>query len=236
MDYVLCLQGRYQDCSKATIADETAYTAPSNTRDSAYRYLIGAKMDEDQNLKWLTDLVNTTPLTQLSWTFTTQGTGAYRFYYISVPFYNSGATYTKEVISDGVISSYANIIYYPGNQTLYKAIGTNFIAIEPTVSDSWENYWEVFDPTLFDTQLNSTTIEVFRSDDIITCEYETCILDRITELEDEAICGVCINDQAFMELSKMEFLLDAANSNNWQDKATRSETILKEAMKKYCKC
>lgn len=233
---VLCLNGRYQDCSKLTINDETVYGVSNpDRRQDAARVLLGAKMDENQVLTYISSILNPTPLTTLTWTFNSSGDGAYRFFYIDVPLYNSGSTYVKEIKDlNGVITQYGNIIYHTTSTAYYKAIGTSFSNIEPTVTSGWETSWELYDIQNLKNELLSDKIVVFTHDDISDCAFSACLVKTIDKNTDKELCGLCIDSEEFLKVMKMQFLLDAAESNNWQDKVTRSEIILKEASKKYC--
>ncbi len=234
--HILCLNGRYQDCSKLTITDETAYSlsAPDRRQDAA-RVLFGAKMDENQVLTYIDSIVNTDPLTNLTWTFNSSGDGAYRFFYIDIPLYAPGDTYVKEIKDvNGFVTQYGNIIYHTTSETYYKAIGTSFSGIEPSVTSGWETSWEVYNIQGLKLELLSDKIDVFTHDDVSDCAYSSCVVKTIDKNTDKELCGLCIDSEEFLKVIKMQFLLDAAESNNWQDKVTRSEIILKEATKKYC--
>lgn len=234
--HTLCLTERYQDCSKLTITDTSEYLedAPDRRQDAA-RVLFGAKMDENQVLVYIDSILNPDPLTALSWTFDSSGLGAYRFFYIDVPLYDSGDTYVNETTNvAGAITRYPNIIYHEDSDSYYLAIGSSFSNIEPTVTSGWEDSWEVLPIESLKSHYNNDKITVYITDDISTCEYEACVLEAIDEKTDKELVGLCPNSPEFFNVIKMQFLLDAAISANWQQKATRSEVILVNAKKKYC--
>lgn len=234
VDKQLCLEGRYQDCSKLTINDETPYTnvAPDRRQDFA-RYLFGAKMDEAQVLTYISDIINTDPLATVSWTFTSMGDGAYRFYYLDIPLYDNAVTYVKQIVNgSGIVTQYGNIVYRSG--ILYKAIGTSFSGITPGVTTGWETSWVIILEADLKTEYLNDKIGVFRNDDISTCNYEACLLAKIEEEGEELLCSSCVDDEKFLNVIKAQFLLEAALSADWQDKAVRAEIILKEAKKKFC--
>lgn len=223
-DQVLCLPQRWQDCSEFTIKDETVYDSDiaGDGREDAARVMLAAKMTETQILTFI-PLSNTTPLSTIEWTVTSSGDGSYRFFYFNILFYNVLTEYLETVI-----------IYH--NSVYYKAIGNEFDAIEPGVTSGWETYWEIFDITTLNEEIENTTLDIKIHDDIVTCAFENCILDEVGDTEDKILCGLCLTSEQLDKLLTMEILLDAANSNNWQQKSTRSEVILKEANKKYCNC
>jgi len=234
---VLCLSERYQDCSKFTITDESVYTtsAPDRRQDIA-NILVGAKMDENQVLDYITGLDNSEPLSQISWLITSKGDGAYRFFLVGVPLFNPETTYVNQIVNgSGAITRYPNIIYHVASETYYRAIFSSFNGIEPTVTDGWQTYWEAYDLlTNIQTYLASDKFSTLIHDDGFYCNYESCLLKKIDSITDKELCGICPDNEAFNTVLRMQFMLDAANSNNWQDKATRSEVIIKEATKKYC--
>jgi hypothetical protein len=233
---VICFPERYQDLSKITITDDSIYgTVFPDRRQDAARVLVPAKMDEEQALTFIENVINSTPLATVSWTIDSAGDGAYRVFYFNIGFYDSGTSYVGETLdADGKVLTYANIIY--DNAVFYKAKGTSFSAIQPGVTSGWATHWDIYDPIDLKNQIKNTKLDIHIHDDIVTAKYEDCILDKVDCLTDETLCGVCVDEEKMNTIYKMEFILDAANSNNWQEKATRSEVILKEALKKYCNC
>jgi len=233
-DQVLRLPERWQDKSKFSIADESEYTSTvGDRRLDAARIMLAAKMDENQKLAFITGLDNSDPLNTLEWEITSQGDGAYRFFYFNILFYNVATTYQWEVQnSEGVITQYRDVIYKNG--TYYTPKVATVIAVEPEVTADWADSWEEYDITDLENQLLSTRLDIHIHDDIFTANYEDCILEEVDEKNDDVLCGICVSNDAVLKIFDMEFLLNAANSFNWQDKATKSEIILREALKRYC--
>lgn len=228
---VLCLTERYQDKTKFTIQDESEWLddAPDRREDAA-RILVAAKMDEEQQLSYL-EVDQGDPLTNLSWLLDSAGDGAYRFFYIDIPLWTDLIEFPAEVVdADGKITTYAGFTYH--NETFYKAKVTN-TDVEPGVATGWEDSWDEYDGN-FQSEIESDELDVHLHDDISTMEYEECILDKVDAKTDGELCGACCTDQEFINLMKAQFLLDAALSNDWQDKVVRSEVILVQAHKKYC--
>ena len=192
-DQVICLNGKYQDCSSLIATDETDYAEASETRADLARYLIGAKLDEAQKLSWLV-FTNTAPLSQVSWTFLSGGLGAYRFFYLNIPLYNGATEYDKEIVVSEIITQYANIIYHTASAKIYKAIGTEFTGIEPSVTVGWEDYWEEYIGELKDL-ISNTTLTTFIQEDISTCTYEAKIKDEMVKQVNEELCGKCVTQE-----------------------------------------
>jgi hypothetical protein len=230
VDKVLCLTERYQDKTKFTITDESEWLddAPDRREDAA-RILVATKMDEEQQLEFIA-VLNTDPLATISWLITSSGSGAYRFFYIDIPLWDTDEEYVAEVITDEVVTTYANFVYH--NEVFYKAIADND-AVEPGVTSGWEDYWEEYDGD-FHEQIESDILTIHIHDDISTMEYEECIMDKVDVRTEAELCGACCSDTEFLNLIKMQFFLDSANANNWHDKAVRAEVILQQATKKFC--
>jgi hypothetical protein len=231
VDKVLCLKERYQDTTKFTIYDESEWLddAPDRREDAA-RILLAAKMDENQQLTFITTVDNSSPLDTLSWVIDSAGLGAYRFFYIDLEFWSDSIAYEGEVTEDDEVTNYGDIVYH--NETYYKAIADSS-DVEPGVDDGWEDYWSEYSGT-FQDEIENDQLTIHIHDDISTMDYEECILDKVDAKTDAELCGACCSDVEFLNLMKMQFLLDTAISNNWQEKATRAEVILQQADKKFC--
>jgi hypothetical protein len=229
---VLCVKELYQDHSQFTIEDESEWTddAP-DTRDYDARFLVAAKMSEIQALTFIT-VENDDPFNDLEWDILSSGIGAYRFFYIDIPVWLAGTLYYAHVEEvAGTITSYANIVYADG--VYYKAIVDN-TDIEPGVTTDWEDSWEIFDTDLLYAEILNDRLTIHIHDDLITSEYDECILDHLDEMTDKELCGACCDTAEFMKLMKMQFMLDAAESCNWQEKAPRADLVINEASKKFC--
>lgn len=232
----LCFSGRYQDCGSFIVSDTTVYgvSAPDRRIDAA-RVLVPAKMDENQILSFITGIDNTDPLNALEWTVTSQGIGAYRVFYFNILFYDVLVTYRSQAVdAEGVITRYPHIIYVSSSEKYYTPKVDNVLAVEPEVTVGWENSWSEYDITDLKNQILTDKITVLTHDDIVTCEYEECLVEMVDKRTDKELCGICAIDDEFVKLLRAEFMFTAAQSNNWQGKATRSEVILKEAKKKFC--
>lgn len=236
--YKLCLNERFQDLSKLGITDSSIYgTTNPDRRIDAARFLIGAKMNDQQVLSYIPTIINTDYINQVEWQFDNAGLGAYRFFYISVPFYSSIVSYVKPIInSNGSVTQYGNIVYDAG--VFYKvksdATASPFSNIEPGVTSGWENYWEVISEDSFKNEYLNDKITVFISDDISTGEFDQCLLDTLSDLTDLELLNTDPTSPDYFNVLKMELMLDSAESENWQGQATRAETILINSKKKYC--
>jgi hypothetical protein len=220
------------DVTKAVFVDNTLYGGIEVLRSAEAHYVLIAKIDENQVLSFISGIDNSAPLSTLQYSFTNSIDGAYRLIQFNPPFYSNTTTYTKEVSSGGIFSVYADIVWHLGTSKFYKAIGNNFIGIQPGVTVGWQTFWQV-DPD-FKLEVSNNKTNTFIKDDIITFRYEDCLVEYIDKTTDDILCGLCNDwDKLFPTLSA-QLLLDGANSNNWQNKQTRSEIIIKAATKQFC--
>lgn len=231
-DYVLFLDKRTQDKSVASISDQTIYGSPNQDRNTEAHYLLVAKMNENQELTWISNIDNTNPLTTLSWSHTNSVDGAYRYIMFVVPIWLISDHYdqgTKD--SSGNYLTYPNIVYNSTLEKYYVAISDDFVGIEPGVTSGWETYWsEIADFTL---HIFNTRIIVVIHDDVIDFRFDECLVTELDETADYVLIG-CDELDKLLPTLKMSLLLNAARSNNWQQKQTRSEIILSQAIKKFC--
>lgn len=241
-EYILCLETRTQDTDQGKIKDETPYGAPNQLRSDRANFLIAAKMDENQNLTFLDGINNSDPLNSLEYFFPTLVDGAYRFILSVFEKWGAGVNYQIEVQASGVITQYADIIYHVTSTKYFKAIQVNGPAtsiVEPTVTVGWEAYWTEFVPssTSIMPQINTDQFVIHIHDDIVTFKFEDCIKDKLVDVGDEILCGVCDKWDELMPSVKMLLMLNEAQSENWQNKQPRADVIIKQATKKFgCGC
>src|SRR6478609_3397979 len=98
LERVWCLDTRSQDKTIASFKDTTVYGSPNADRDDEAHFIVIAKMDENQNLEFITNIDNTEPLTALIYQFTNSADGAYRLIEFIPNFYDAGTTYSKQTV------------------------------------------------------------------------------------------------------------------------------------------
>lgn len=230
----LTLNARTQDATQATVTDGANFGTPEINRNQEAHWLLVAKMDENQQLVFNTTVTNTDPLNQLSYTFTETIDGAYRFFQFNPNYYAGGVNYIGEVIVAGVISTYGSIVWGANTAKFYKSILSS-INIEPGVTGGWQTYWVLcsVDANFISQILNPTT-PIYVFDDVVSFRFEDCLLAEIDEETDDVLCSVCANFDELSKVLSMQLLLDGLRSNNWQNRATKSEVVLTAATKKYC--
>jgi len=235
-EYVLCLSERYQSNLYVTFTDESPYGVSTELRGDKARYLVGARMDEDQNLTFF-PISNPTPLETLSWTPNNPGDGGIRLFYFNILEFDSLEEYEAEISVDNVITTYPNIIFTGTGATVKLWIPLQDVpaGIEPEVTSGWEDYWVLFPSTNLYLYINSDKLLIHIHDDLITVGYEDCVRENLDEVGDDILYAKC-KDNDFLVLLKQATLLDAANSLNWQDKTPRADYTLQTAIKKFCSC
>lgn len=218
------LQIRSQDETLAVFDDYTVYGAPNLNRNDEAHFIVIAKMDELENLTFITGVNNTDPLNALQYAFTNSADGAYRLIeFITTPWAN-----TVDYIE-------GNITFHASDGHFYKCIlanGVSSVVKEPGVTGGWETYWTI-DPD-FTLEVSNPVVDKFIHDDIITFRYENCLVKELDEAADDILCGVCNKWEDLYKPMQMQLMLAAANSANWQDKQTRAEVIITEAQKRFC--
>lgn len=221
---VFALQTRTQDSTIAIFLDETVYGSPELNRNQEAHFVVIAKMDENQQLAFISNIDNTLPLTQLTYTITQNADGAYRLISFNPLFYSTGANYVV-----------GQIIYHVASLKFYKATGISGPATtvrEPSITAGWATFWS--DTVDFTQEVSNILVDKFISDDLITFRYEDCLVEELDAINDDILCGVCTKTEELLRVNSMQLLLAGANSNNWQNKQPKAEIIITEAAKKFC--
>lgn len=216
------------DVAQAVFVDNTVYGSPNVNRNQEAHFILIAKMDENQQLSFISNIDNSAPLTSLSYNFVNSIDGAYRLILFVPAAYDNAATYTGEIITNGIITTYANIVWDAGTGKFYKAIGTNFSGHAVTQTAYWQP-----DPD-FTTQVNTNKVTTFVQDDIIVFRYEDCEVSKLDCAVDNILCGLCTDIQSLFSILQQQLVLDGAQSENWQQKATNAEIIIRTGTKKFC--
>lgn len=234
-EYKLCLQERYQNLQWIGITDESPYGVSTELRGDKARYLVGAKMDDNQKLTFFT-IDNPTPLETLSWTPANPGDDGIRLFYFNILAYSGVTNYKATVLdADGKITVYPHIIFTGAGTTvkLYRC-KADIVDVEPEVTVGWEDYWEIYDYINLSEYVENDKLLIHIHDDLISATYESCLRDDLDEVGDDILHGVCESNEEFLTLLKKQTLLDSANSLNWNDKSHHAGYVIKEAYKKFC--
>ena len=224
LERIWCLASRTQDKTIGTFTDETVYGGANLLRNQEAHFIVIAKMDFNQQLTVIANIDNSDPLNDLSYQFAVSADGAYRLIAFNPAFFSASVNYVV-----------GNIVWQGSSASFYKAKAISGIATTPytpSVTVGWENYWDLI--TDFSEELENPLVNMYIHDDIVTFNFEECLMTELEEINDDILCGVCTNFQDLIKVNSMQLLLAGANSNNWQGKQEKSEVILVEATKKFC--
>lgn len=231
-DYILCVDTRTQDADQGIVKDKTPYGTPNQDRANQSNILAVAEYQEKGKLVFQDNIDNSLPRSAIQWYFSSKTNSEYRFFLIVVPDYNNGTTYTKEIIIDEVVTTYANIIYHVASQKFFKAIATSFSGIQPTVTTNWELSWEEI--TNFTTEILNDKLIIHIHDELVAFHYEDCLKDKLVDVCDDILCSPCDNLEQLLPYLKAELLLYGAKSEDWQDHTDRADYIITKATEKFC--
>lgn len=216
------LETRTLDKTVAVFRDITVYGSPNVNRNQEAHFIVIAKMDEFQALTFLQNIDNTDPLNKLEYSVVQTVDGAYRLIAFNPAIWSNSVDFLAGTIvySDGV--------FYKASQDS----GPGSSVIEPNVTTGWESYWSA-NPD-FTLEVENALVDKFIHDDIITFRYEECLVKELDNIDEDILCGACATLEKLTKSMAMQLMLAGANSNNWQDKQTRSEVIIAEATKRFC--
>lgn len=169
--YELELQSEQADASAATVADVSVYTG--ELRGDKANILVVSKNDKNGTPTYLTGIVNTSPLSALTWVFSTVLDGWYRFNLLRIGIFSSGPISTvAEVSSGGIITQYATILYYTPTQQVVKALTTGSVSVMPGAG-GWQTYWSVV--TDYSTLVNYGAIQVLVDGELIDVRFRDAL-------------------------------------------------------------
>lgn len=110
------------DASVFSISNTTVYGGANPLRNAGGEVMLAVRTDFESNESFLT--VNSAPFdSKLTYDITNSEDGYYHFELLRFTNYSGSTTYVAEVKDiNGVITTYASVVYYPVNQKFYKAI------------------------------------------------------------------------------------------------------------------
>ncbi len=140
------------------INNTTVYGGANPLRNAGGEILIVAKVDSESVETFLT--VDSTPFnSRLVYTVSNSLDGYYHAELLRFTNYNSANTFVVEVKDiNNVITTYANVVYYPSTQKFYKAVlASNSGAPQLPTNTS---YWTEITDFTVDSIRKNTTLEV----------------------------------------------------------------------------
>lgn len=197
--------------SAGTITDATVYGGAEDDRNERGNYLLLSKNDKAGTRTYLT-VSNTTPLSTLSWAFTSTIDGWHQATLLSAKIWSSGQSY---IIGD--------VVYLAATNLFYRSL-TAHSNISPNSGSGPANWAIITDFTAIQT--GYTNIEVF--DYSFNVESRTDLLG--VEKLDEAIGDdflAKLNPSDAVELLNFVIGLDTARSKAAQDEFSDVEEIMR---------
>lgn len=219
------------DCGVFQFEDKTNYGTPEENREQGANVLLVAHVDEEGKEDFLS--VDSEPvLTKLVYDVYNTKDGHYLFEILRFRFYdNNTVYYPEEKDINGVIVTYANVIYYQPTNKFYKAINPAFfINIAPDDVNA-NDYWEEIIDFTVDSIRTNTNILVLETHDINDCRSRKCVRNYIIGLG----CN-CTDQKKLVESFRRESILASARSlaDNQQYNKAESNIRLLEKMCPSC--
>ena len=202
----------------------TNYGGANPARATLGNYLLWSKTDSE-GTQAFTNPTQTLPHSISTWTVDTTEDGWHQAILLSVADFSAGGTYVKEVTdSQGIVTTYADIVYYDTTKKWYKCITDISGSVPAPDSGSGPTYWqEVTDMSalIANTKVNKVVLDV-----AITVLTDKCVKDAF--YQKISACGC---KPSFKEMEKPlqgYFLAIGAMSKFNDSKPSEFEEIVSE--------
>lgn len=201
--------------------NNTVYGSPEENRNVGGEYVIAAHVDLDLIENFIT-VISSPYLSKLSYTITNDIDGHYRFERLRFPLWSGATAYIQEVSASGIITTYANLVFYSNTNKFYKAkISHTNIAPD---SGSGLIYWEEITDFTVSSIRMSDKIVVFAWNTIYDARGRKCVKDELYKISSDG-CG-CTDDLAKMlPFLKRKIYLLGARAKSDDDKCEDGEKI-----------
>lgn len=194
-----------------TITDSTVYGGANDDRNERGNYLLLSKNDKAGTRTYLT-IANSTPLSTLSWAFTSTQDGWHQATLLSAKIWSSGQSY---IIGD--------IIFYGATGLFYRST-TVHSNIAPDSGSGAANWTAITDFTAIQTGF--TNIEVFDYNFMVESRVDLLGVEKLDEaIGDDFLCK--LNPSDAVELLNFTIGIDTARSKMAQDEASDAEEIIR---------
>lgn len=219
---ILITDVQLEDVASGTIDDITGsydalnnpggYGTPNDDRNERGNYLLLSSNDKSGNRTYLT-VTNSTPLSTLSWAFTSTEDGWHQATLLSVGLWNG---------SDPFVSSANDTVFYTVTGLFYVCIQNN-TNIAPD-SGSGSQYWEVV-TDFTELQQDHGNIDVIEKNFLIHSRTSLDIADKLYGvLSEDFACKLDLDDASHpLNLIAM---LEAAQSKMIDDKGDQADQII----------
>lgn len=210
------------DSSRTTITltDDTVYGGSNPARNALAVYLNAYKMNYDNEATTLTVTSDdSSPLTDSEWSYSyDNGDGWYKHYYVAIPFYNSGTSYSQydAVYSSGVV---------------YRSLVNSNVG--NSVSNT--NYWEVIsDPASLannkDQSNESQNINSLVYQRVFTSNSQYAYGNLIRE---QCACTDCDEDELLQSYAIFSILVNGAVTCDERTEVLSGELICRKIQARF---
>ena len=201
------------DVNAGVVADTTPDygTGGNPSRNAAANYLLWCSLTSG-GVRTFNNPNFGDVLTIMAWDVVVTLSGWYQRILIRIQPYNNGSSYVPQVESNGVVSQYASVVYYPSTNKVYK----NILACSGIVPTN-TTYWE--EVSNLSTIIDNTNVSV-----TITNTYIRSTVDQKLKEKFKQIGRNCACDDTQVKLAvKLNALLVSANAEvndgNYDDMA-----------------
>lgn len=207
-----------EDISVGTVTDITDDYGQGSVeaRADAANYLLWAKTDQDGNRTFYNPVPGNV-LAVMAWSIATELDGWYQGILLRIQPYNNSAAYLNQQESEGEITRYPGIVYYPAEQKVYMCIEDSTGNL-PTDTDFWE---EVID---FSDLILNTNVQVKIVDFMTHPRASRFASTEMGKLDDESF--VNRNDKQRKFAYKLRGLIISAESEFAQGNPEEMQKII----------
>lgn len=221
----------HDDCGVFTLQNNAVYGGAERLRSATGDVLISAHINEDETEDFAT--IDSTPYdSKISYDITNTLDGHYHSELLEFPNYNAGTAYIAEIRDvNSIITTYANLIYYPTTQKFYKNILAS-TGIAPDAVNGTTYWVQITNFTNSEVRLN-TTIYVGVFDDIATCRSRKCVKNELIKLTSKDVS--CLDEKTLLPYLKKKIYLSGAYALNSDQKSEQAEHVIR-TLTKLCPC
>jgi len=208
------------ECTVFQFQDKINWGTPEQDRAQGANILLAAHITEDNEEEFAT--VDSTPVqSKILYDVTNSVDGDYIFELLRFPIHNINENYIKEVKdSNGIITTYASLIYYPGNFKFYKAIEPSLNVLPDAVDGT--TYWTEITDFTADEIRSSNAITIYDYRDVYACRSKKCVKDALISLG----CG-CDDLKKMLPVYKRKALLNGAQALADNQQHHKAETNIR---------
>lgn len=208
------------ECALFKFQDKINWGAPEVERNEGGHVLLAAHVNQDLSEDFIT--IDSTPYqTKIEYDVNNDVDGHYLFELLRFPIFDINTNYVKEVKDvNNIITTYANLVYYPNLTKFFKAIEDTMGHFPDDVDGA--TYWEEITSFNVESVRKNDKITVYRYDAIFTCRSRKCVKSFLLDLG----CG-CDDIKKQLAYYKRKSMLDGAGSLANDERYAEAETNIR---------